>query len=202
MRTEQISEAIGRQDARTARQAGTELTINGMTCPNCARHVTEAIQGANALVPQAVGLALGVAVVLHVDAAPNGAIPADVLCSVSFDSTVLLRCDAAAALEQLDAAFRDHFGVNLTGSDSYRDFAGQVNARQTKGDLAATPGTSNHGRGLAVDLSGFGTVGQFDRPYYLWMARHAADYGWIHPAGMGPGGSGPLEPWHWEYGTE
>ncbi len=136
------------------------------------------------------------------DAAPNGEIPADLLCSVSFDSEVLLRCDAAAALDQLDAAFRAHFGVHLAVTDSYRDYAGQVSARLSKGDLAATPGTSNHGRGLAVDLSGFGSVGQFDRPYYLWMAEHAQEYGWLHPAGMGPGGSGPLEPWHWEFDTE
>lgn len=136
------------------------------------------------------------------DAAPNGEIPANLLCGVSFDAAVLLRCDAAAALDQLDAAFRAHFGVHLAVTDSYRDYAGQVSARLTKGDLAATPGTSNHGRGLAVDLSGFGSVGEFDRPYYLWMAEHAQEYGWLHPAGMGPGGSGPLEPWHWEFGTE
>lgn len=136
------------------------------------------------------------------DAAPNGDIPTDLLCGVSFDAGVLLRCDAAADFERLNAAFRDHFGRNLAVSDSYRTYDEQVAAKANRGDLAATPGTSNHGRGLAVDLDGFGEVGQFDRPYYVWMAAHARDYGWLHPSYMGPDGSGPLEPWHWEYRTD
>jgi LAS superfamily LD-carboxypeptidase LdcB len=136
------------------------------------------------------------------DAAPNGDIPADVLCGVAFDSDVLVRCDAAADLERLNAAFRERFGHDISISDSYRDYAGQVLARDTRGDLAATPGTSNHGRGLAIDLDGFGDLGQFDRPYYVWMSAHAADYGWLHPTYMDPGGTGPLEPWHWEYKTQ
>lgn len=136
------------------------------------------------------------------DAAPNGAIPSGVLCGVSFDSKVRLRCDAAEDLERLNGAFRDHFGYDISVSDSYRDYDGQVVARETKGDLAAAPGTSNHGRGLAIDLNGFGEYGQFDRPYYVWMSAHAGDYGWLHPSYMNPGGSGPSEPWHWEYKTQ
>jgi len=135
------------------------------------------------------------------DAAPNGEIPRSVLCGVSFDSDVLLRCDAAVAFEGLNAAFRAHFGRNISVSDSYRTYDEQVAAKANRGDLAAAPGTSNHGRGLAVDLNGFGDVGQFDRPYYVWMSAHATEYGWFHPSFMGPGGSGPLEPWHWEFGT-
>ena len=87
-------------------------------------------------------------------------------------------------------------------TSSYRDYDGQVEARKARGGLAATPGTSNHGRGLAADLDGFGDLGQFDTPSYIWMTANAGAYGWIHPSYMGPGGSGPLEPWHWEYGTE
>ena len=136
------------------------------------------------------------------DASPNGQIPREVLCDVAFDSETLLRCDAAGAFEQLNAAYRQQFGRNLSVTSSYRDFDGQVEARNARGGLAATPGTSNHGRGLAADLDGFGDVGQFDTPSYVWMAANAGAFGWIHPSYMGPGGSGPLEPWHWEYGTE
>jgi len=132
---------------------------------------------------------------------PNGQIPREVLCGVTFDSGTLLRCDAAGALEQLNAAYRRHFGQNLSVTSSYRDYDGQVEARTTRGGLAATPGTSNHGRGLAADLDGFGDVGQFDTPSYIWMAANAGTFGWLHPSYMGPGGTGPLEPWHWEYGT-
>jgi hypothetical protein len=133
---------------------------------------------------------------------PNGAIPLQALCGVSFASGVLLRCDAAADLDRLNTAYRAAFGRNLVVSDSYRDLQGQIDAKANRGGLAATPGTSNHGRGLAVDLDGFGDVGQFDSPAYLWMADHAGAYGWLHPAAMSPGGAGPLEPWHWEYRTE
>src|SRR5665647_3173236 len=87
------------------------------------------------------------------NASVNGQIPREVLCGVAFDSDTLLRCDAARALEQLNAAYRAHFGQNLSVTSSYRDYDGQVEARNTRGGLAATPGTSNHGRGLAADLA-------------------------------------------------
>jgi LAS superfamily LD-carboxypeptidase LdcB len=63
------------------------------------------------------------------------------------------------------------------------------------------PGTSNHGWGLAVDLGGIGGLGQFDRPGYRWLQEHAGAHGWHHPRIMEPGGGGPQEPWHWEFGT-
>lgn len=133
------------------------------------------------------------------DAAPNGEIPVELLCRPRF-ANVLLRCDAAAALEQVNTAYRAAFGRDLAVSGGYRTLAEQQQARATKGDLAAEPGTSNHGRALAVDFSDFGSVGQFDDPDYLWMVANAPQFGWVHPPGMGPGGSGPLEPWHWEFG--
>lgn len=133
------------------------------------------------------------------NAAANGQIPLELLCRPRF-ANVLLRCDAAAALDQLNAAYRAAFGRDLAVSGGYRTLAEQEQARAAKGDLAAQPGTSNHGRALAVDFSDFGGVGQFDDPDYLWMMDNAPQFGWIHPPGMGPGGSGPLEPWHWEFG--
>jgi LAS superfamily LD-carboxypeptidase LdcB len=132
------------------------------------------------------------------DAAPNGQIPVELLCRPRF-SRILLRCDAAQALDRLNEAYRAAFGRDLAVSGGYRSLAEQEVARATKGDLAAQPGTSMHGRGLAVDFSGFGSVGQFDDPDYLWMVENGPAYGWVHPPAMGPGGSGPLEPWHWEY---
>jgi zinc D-Ala-D-Ala carboxypeptidase len=54
------------------------------------------------------------------------------------------------------AAKRD--GVNITLTDSYRDYATQVRLRaewcaQNKCYMAATPGTSNHGWGCAIDVA-------------------------------------------------
>lgn len=132
--------------------------------------------------------------------AENGAIPADVLCDVGFDSDVRLRCDAAEALEELNVAYRAEFGRDLEVTSSYRSYSAQVSTRASRGSLAATPGTSNHGLGLAVDLGGFGGVGQFTSPRYRWMKANAAEFGWYHPRIMEPGGGGPQEPWHWEFG--
>ncbi len=133
---------------------------------------------------------------------PNGQIPPAVLCDVSFAPGARLRCDAAAALDRLDAAFHADRGGHLVVVSSYRDLAGQVEVKAARGELASAPGTSNHGRGIAVDLAGLGAVADFTEPTYLWLTAHAAAYGWHHPAAMEPGGNGPPEPWHWEFGTE
>ncbi|MBB2924052.1 M15 family metallopeptidase [Cellulomonas cellasea] len=134
------------------------------------------------------------------DPYPNGAIPPHTLCRLASDARALLRCDAAAAFDRLAAAYERDLGEPLRVTDSYRTLAAQVAVKAAKPGLAATPGRSNHGRGVAVDLAGFGGVGQFDRPGYLWMKAHAAEHGWFHPHWAGPGGVGPAEPWHWEYG--
>ena len=44
MRPEQLLDSQAQREAQTARPPGTELAITGMTCANCARHVTEAIE--------------------------------------------------------------------------------------------------------------------------------------------------------------
>ncbi|MGW6132016.1 D-alanyl-D-alanine carboxypeptidase family protein [Cellulomonas sp. NPDC055163] len=134
------------------------------------------------------------------DPYPNGAIPLHTLCPLVSNPRALLRCDAAAAFDRLAAAYERDLGEPLRVTDSYRTFAAQVAVKAAKPGLAATPGRSNHGRGVAVDLAGFGGVGQFDRPGYLWMRAHATEHGWYHPQWAGPGGVGPAEPWHWEFG--
>ncbi|WP_138067479.1 M15 family metallopeptidase [Cellulomonas rhizosphaerae] len=126
----------------------------------------------------------------------NGQIPSSALCDLSFDTSAQLRCDAAEDIEKLNTAYRKAFGTDLSVTDSYRSYAGQVACRITKGYLCATPGTSNHGTGIALDLGGgiqtFGTV------QHQWMVEHAAEYGWVHPGWAEPGSSKP-EAWHWEY---
>jgi hypothetical protein len=126
----------------------------------------------------------------------NGRIPPNRLCHPGFDARALARCDAAAALDRLDVAYRARFGRHLTVTDSYRDYAGQVACRARKGALCADPGTSNHGWGLAVDLGG--GIQTFRTTQHAWMTATAHRYGWTHPAWARPGGSKP-EPWHWEY---
>lgn len=129
----------------------------------------------------------------------DGTVDPAVLCPVPFAPGARLRCDAVDALVALNAEFRADHGTDLPVGSTYRTYAEQVALKIAKGGLAAHPGTSHHGWGVAVDFSGFGGVGEFDGPLYRWMVAHGPAYGWIHPAAMGPGGSGPPEPWHWEY---
>jgi LAS superfamily LD-carboxypeptidase LdcB len=134
-------------------------------------------------------------------AAPPGQIPDELLCDVPFDHSVRLRCDAAAALTLMEKAYRAETGQRLTVVSSYRTTDVQTQLFLEKGAIAAAPGTSNHERGQAIDVGGAGTLGQFDAPLYLWLSANAGRFGWHHPLIMEPGGSGPLEPWHWEYDT-
>ena len=62
--------------------------------------------------------------------------------------------------------------------------------------LAAVPGTSNHGWGLAVDLCG--GIERFGTAQYAWMVANAGRFGFLHPTWADPG-RGREEPWHWEY---
>jgi len=130
------------------------------------------------------------------DAYSNGQIPASALCELDFAPGQQLRCDAAEALEQLNGAFAATFGANLVITDSYRSYSQQVACRAQKGSLCATPGTSNHGSGTAVDLGG--NAYSFGTDQHDWMLAHAEEYGWTLPDWARASGSKP-EPWHWEY---
>ncbi|WP_275006028.1 M15 family metallopeptidase [Promicromonospora iranensis] len=126
----------------------------------------------------------------------NGRIPADVLCPLPFAAGHLLRCDAAERLIALDERFEREFGYPIPLTDSYRSYATQVAVRGTKPHLAAIPGTSNHGWGLAIDLGD--PLAGGSSPEYVWLRLHAPDYGWDNPSWARLGGAKP-EPWHFEF---
>jgi cell wall-associated NlpC family hydrolase len=126
---------------------------------------------------------------------PNGLIPPSALCPLG-EGSHALRCDAAAAYRAMSAAFAAELGEPLCITDSYRTYAGQVRLYGEKPALAAVPGTSNHGWGLAVDLCG--GVQTFGTREYAWMVDNAGRFGWLHPTWADPG-NGREEPWHWEY---
>ena len=108
----------------------------------------------------------------------------------------LLRADAALALARLDFGYRAHFGESLVITDSYRSYGSQVRLRNRKPGLAARPGTSEHGWGLAVDFGG--GVEAADE-HYRWLLENAPAYGWDNPAWARKGASSRYEPWHFEY---
>lgn len=126
----------------------------------------------------------------------NGQIPTAALCPLWGAPGQLLRADAAAAFGRMSKAYAQQFGRPICVTDSYRSYSAQVALYAAKPNLAARPGTSNHGWGVAVDLCGgvqsFGTV------EHTWLFTHAPLFGWFHPAWAEPTGSRP-EPWHWEF---
>lgn len=76
-------------------------------------------------------------------------------------------------------------GVNLGATDGYRSYDEQVRLKAKKPNLAATPGKSNHGRGLAVDVAGGSKA-------IAWLDRNASRFGFRNPIRK-------KEPWHWEH---
>jgi cell wall-associated NlpC family hydrolase len=126
---------------------------------------------------------------------PNGFIPLAALCSLGLPGHAL-RCDAAESFTAMNSAFAAAFGRPLCVTDSYRTFDSQVRLYGIKPALAAVPGTSNHGWGLALDLCG--GAQSFATPEYSWLARFAPSFGWSNPPWAQPG-RGREEPWHWEY---
>jgi hypothetical protein len=127
---------------------------------------------------------------------PNGMIALDALCPLWGVRGHRLRADAAAAFNEMSKEYATVFGAPICVTDSYRSFDAQILVKEEKPELAATPGASNHGWGLATDLcdgiQGFGS------PQHTWMDENSMRYGWFHPPWAQAGGGKP-EPWHWEY---
>lgn len=126
----------------------------------------------------------------------NGRIPDSALCPLWADSSHRLRGDAAAAFDELSKAYEQHFGSKPCITDSYRSYAAQVDVRRRKPGLAAVPGTSNHGWGVALDMCG--GAQSFGTPQYQWIAANGGRFGWVNPPWAQSGGSKP-EPWHIEF---
>jgi len=124
----------------------------------------------------------------------NGNIPLSALALVG---GVYLRPDAASSLTSMLSAYATAMGGPVAILEGYRDYARQVylydQYQNHGGNLAASPGTSNHGWGLAVDFGGDvhtqGTAG------WNWVHQHGAAYGWWWAGG----GFSQIEAWHWEY---
>ncbi len=127
----------------------------------------------------------------------NGEIPIDALCPLWGAVGHYLRADAAFTFDKLATAYAEEFGRPLCVTDSYRSYAEQVAVKAAKPDLAAAPGTSNHGWGTAVDLCG--GIQSFGTAEHRWMQLQAPGFGWFHPSWAEPTGSKP-EAWHWEFG--
>jgi hypothetical protein len=111
---------------------------------------------------------------------------------------VRLFTDASLALDKLLAA-ATHDNIKLRINSAYRTFSDQSRVYKqncSRGKCkppTASPGTSNHGFGLAVDLANNGgTKLATSMPEYTWVAENASRFGFKRIAS---------EAWHWEYQT-
>ena len=116
----------------------------------------------------------------------NGRIPSSALTPIGIGSHRLYAPAAAAFMKMRAAAARE--GVQIGVTDSYRSYATQVDLVRRKGlysqgGLAATPGTSQHGWGLAVDVDTNSRGTQ-------WLRENASRFGFS---------TIPREPWHWQF---
>ena len=117
----------------------------------------------------------------------NGQVPSDALVTIA-DGGHRLHAPAARAFAQLRAA-ADAAGVTIGVTDSYRSLAAQQEVAKEKGlyrngGLAAVPGTSPHGWGLALDLD-------LDPKAQQWLRANSPRFGFVEDT--------PREPWHWTY---
>jgi D-alanyl-D-alanine carboxypeptidase len=117
----------------------------------------------------------------------NGKIPEGALGQVGQTGHKLWAPAAESLNRMVEDAKRD--GVKIGITDSYRPYTEQVDLARRKGlysqgGLAAKPGTSEHGWGMATDLD-------LNSKALGWMRKNAGNYGFVENV--------PREPWHWAY---
>ena len=101
--------------------------------------------------------------------------------------------DSYRPLAVQERIFRERYRVQLLGSGKYGDVRWWKGLRWVRvtGAAAAVPGTSNHGDGEAVDVTG---LGGFGGTRFKQLASLAARYGWDNREGASIG-----EAWHWTF---
>ena len=130
----------------------------------------------------------------------NGEIPLSAMSELKTAPGHYMHPKAAQAFDAMNEAYaQEHGGQHMTITESYRTLATQQDYFSS-GITQATPGTSKHGHGLALDIN-IGGSG-FNTPIYLWLASNASKYGFVNPPWArdrnNPGWYKD-EPWHWDY---
>ena len=112
---------------------------------------------------------------------------------------------AAAAVDKLLAAAEANVEsgkkapIKFKINSCYRTYEDQVKVKRDYGKLAATPGTSNHGFGLAIDFA-FPYASKLtpSTKQYQWLMQNASKYGFSRLP-YSPKHPESWEAWHWEY---
>jgi peptidoglycan hydrolase-like protein with peptidoglycan-binding domain len=152
----------------------------------------------------------------------NGKIPANLLAKLDGkhgsreNTNAYLRRDAADSFNRVRAEIKQRYGDDFTVRGWWRDYATQVRMllersttsyipgalrrwyggrwRYLRGAAVATPGYSNHGWGLAIDVNDFGGVGNFSHPRRVKYIAILKKHGWTETEGRRIS-----EPWHLVY---
>lgn len=128
----------------------------------------------------------------------NGRLPESSLRRLTAPGTTHHRAAPAAAAGMsalVIAAARQ--GIRIGVTDSYRSYDQQVELKRRKPGLAARPGTSNHGWGLAFDLSDGGRALTQSSAAYRFLKANGPRFGIYGPLARANGSI--YEIWHWEY---
>ena len=141
----------------------------------------------------------------------NGKFPGEVLVPCGIGNFVMAEPAASAMRAMVAAAAGDRFTISATGTwrsydDQKRLFESRYVTEDTGGPKkvwngttywklpkvasAATPGTSNHGKGVAADLSHSPTV-PIGGALLKWVAEHGPKFGFWNTVRS--------EAWHWSY---
>ncbi len=117
------------------------------------------------------------------------------------DGCRLLPQVAEAWVAMRDAARVD--GLSIGVADCYRSIDEQqavYEAWCAVGEcaMAAEPGTSTHGHGIALDVALDGRTIGFASREFTWLVEHGPYFGFYHPEFAGIWSPTP-EPWHFEY---
>lgn len=177
--------ALQTQAATTASKATTTTSATSGT--SFANHLSNAVATQSAPAADKTYKLNSKGIPTDLAAYGNGKIPANALSKVG-DTNHKLWAPAAESLTRMIAdAKRD--GVTIGITDSYRPYAEQVDLVRRKGlysqgGLAAQPGTSEHGWGMAADLN-------LNSKALTWMRANGEKYGFDENV--------PRESWHWAY---
>lgn len=102
------------------------------------------------------------------------------------DNIKLSHVGAYRTYEQQVHLFQQRYSAAPTGSKTTRRWNGKTYYLKLGMAPSATPGTSNHGWGLAIDIAHIGDGGRLD-----WLRDNATHYGWSWEM--------QSEPWHLRY---
>ncbi len=128
----------------------------------------------------------------------NGYIPQRALTPVPGTGFLMMPRAGRALSAMINAARAD--GIDLSIGNTYRDYQLQAQLYRdyqagNRSAPVAPPGQSQHGWGLAVDLSSVGA----GSPQFMWLYRNAGRFGFTNPWLHGKS-TDTAEPWHWEFG--